>query len=206
MLFSSLNLAIETYLTSDPHSAHRLKKLEGKALQLTLQPFDFVCYGICNNQQFRLTQTTPAHIHASIEGTPLQLACLNFADTQERHRLFAEDIHVTGDPAFAQEVMQLFHNVNIDWEELASHCVGDGPAYRLTQFVNHVKTSIKNTLRSFTLNVDDYLHEETQLAPHPDAVHDFMNDVDDLHMRTERLLARVHHLAANLDEDADETP
>lgn len=206
MLFSTLNLAIETYLKSDPHSARRLKKLEGKALQLTLQPFEFICYGVCENQQFHLTQTTPLHIHASIEGTPLQLACLNFANAHERQRFFAEDIHVNGDPAFAQEVMQLFHDVKIDWEEIASHCVGDAAAYRLTQVIHHAKKTLKQTLQSFTLNVDDYLHEETQLAPHPEAIHDFMNDVDEIHMRTERLLARVHHLTANLDEDANEIP
>lgn len=204
MLLNTLNTAINAYLNADSTSHIRLIKLNGKTFQLTLLPFHYTCYGRFHEGKLHLSQETPEHIHVAIHGTPLQLACLHFTDIKERHRFFANDIHITGDPAIAQEITHIFDEINIDWEEIASHYIGDAPAYRLGQFFVGAKNILKETLNSFTLNMDDFLHEEVKLAPHPSAVEDFLKDVDDVYMRTENLNARLHHLKEKLMENTHE--
>lgn len=202
----ALNLGLDTYLHADPHSKHRLHKLAGKAFALTLQPFNITLYGECKDNALVLTDTPPANVQATITGTPLQLAALALTNSDARHRFFADDVTLSGDATFAQELMHVFDALSIDWEELSSHCLGDATAYRLSQFIATAKSSLKHSLRSFMRNTDDYLHDECELAPHPYAIDDFLNDVDELTMRTERLAARIQHLSAtHTDEAPNET-
>lgn len=201
-LLKALNAALATYLNADPQSKHRLHKLKGKAFALTLQPFNFTLYGECHEHSIVLSTDIPLKVEATITGTPLQLAAMTLTHSEARHRFFAEDITLSGNAEFAQQLMQVFDGVVIDWEEIVSHCLGDGPAYRLSQAVSAAKKGLKHSLKSFIRNTDDYLHEECELAPHPFAIEDFMNDVDDLVMHTERLSARIHHLTSTLTDEA----
>jgi ubiquinone biosynthesis protein UbiJ len=206
-LLKALNAALETYLHADPHSKDRLRKLQGKAFALTLNPFHFTLYGECSEQSIVLSTDAPANVQTTITGTPLQLAALALTKSDARHRFFADDITLDGNAEFAQQLMHVFDALSIDWEEILSHCLGDGPAYRLSQAVAFAKNSLKHSIKSFIRNTDDYLHDECELAPHPFALEDFMNDVDELSMNTERLSARIHHFSATLtDEAPHETP
>jgi ubiquinone biosynthesis protein UbiJ len=206
-LLKALNAALQTYLNADPHSKDRLRKLHGKAFALKLHPFDFTLYGECTQHSIHLSTEAPTPIQTTISGTPLQLAALAFTKSNARHRFFADDITLEGNAEFAQQLMHVFDALSIDWEEIISHCLGDGPAYRLSQAVVFAKNSLKQGIKSLIRNTDDYLHEECELAPHPFALEDFMNDVDELSMNTERLSARIHHLSATLtDEAPHETP
>lgn len=201
-LLKTLNAALSTYLQADPASHDRLRPLSGKAFALTLQPFNFTLYGECTNHTITLTTEAPLHVQTTIMGTPVQLAALALTKSEARHRFFADDVRLEGNAEFAQQLMHVFDALSIDWEELASHGIGDAPAYRLSQAIHFAKNTFKNTLSSFIRNTDDYLHEECELAPHPFAIEDFMNDVDELVMHTERLSARIQHLSSTLTDEA----
>lgn len=193
-LMRALNFAIETALHADPRSAKRLQALNGKVIAICLQPFNLTFYGCIQSDDFVLSLTEPPSVHATISGTPLQLASLSFSSGVARHRFFSEGVTLTGDAELAQQIMHLFDALTIDWEELTSQCVGDVPAYRLSQAFKGARAWLHQAKQSFVSNVDDYLHEETTLAPHPVDIETFMNDVDTLSMDTERFAARLQHL------------
>lgn len=199
-LLNALNLGIETYLHADPLSSARLARLQGKAFSLTLTPLNITFYGLCTADDLILTNEAPNNLLAHIKGTPWQLAAMTLSRPNERHRFFADDIEISGDAEFAQQIMHLFDAVHIDWEEMVSQCVGDGPAFRLSQAFKVTRSWFTSSLQSFIHNVDDYIHDEKACAPHPFAVDDFLNDVDDVRMHTERLEARLNLLKANLTE------
>lgn len=189
----ALNLAIETTLHADPHSARRLRALEGKVIAIHLRPLNVTLYGRVQSEDLVFALDEPPVVHATLSGTPLQLAGLGFARGSTRQSFFADGVTLTGDAEFAQQITHLFDALSIDWEELTARCVGDVPAYRLSQAVKNARTWLRQASQSIVSNVDDYLHEETPLAPHPADIEAFLNDVDTLSMDTERFAARLHH-------------
>ncbi len=192
-LLKTLSLGIQTLLKADAQTPKRLQRLNGKNLAITLKPFQFTFYLCIDNNNFILRETAPADIHASIEGTPLQFAGVALFKT-ERNRFFAEDIQLEGDADAAHQIMKLFDELHIDWEGISAEVVGDIPAYRFSQFVKGAKNWLKTTCETLTHHIDDYVHEEADLAPSVFAVEDFMNDVDELRMRADRLEANFERL------------
>lgn len=190
----ALNLAIETTLHADPHSSQRLRALNGKVIAICLAPFNLTLFGCIQSDDLVFTLTEPPVVHATLRGTPLQLASLGFTRGATRQSFFADGVTLTGDAELAQQITHLFDALNIDWEEMTSRCIGDVPAYRLSQTVTGARRWLRQATQSLVSNIDDYLHEETTLAPHPLEVEAFLNDVDTLSMDTERLAARLHHL------------
>ena len=101
-------------------------------------------------------------------------------------------------------MIKLFDELHIDWEDISANVIGDIPAYRLSQFVKGAKNWLQATCDTLRHHIDDYIHEEVNLAPSIFAVEDFMNDVDALRMQADRLEARIQHLNHLLKEPNDD--
>lgn len=192
-LLKTLTFSIQQLLKADAQSAKRLQRLNGKNLEITLKPFDFTFYLRIQDNDFMLSDCAPEIIHATITGTPLQFAGVALFKA-DRNRFFAEDIQLSGDADAAHQIMKLFDELRIDWEDISSNIIGDIPAYRVSQFVKSTKNWLKTTCETLTHHIDDYVHEEANLAPSFFAVDDFLNDVDALRMQTDRLEAKMNHL------------
>lgn len=195
----SLTKAINAYLELDPDSKTRIHRLQDKAITIELLPFHFV---------FQCTfKTDGIHVHtgdlliaeAMIRGTPLQMLNVMLMP-QQRQRFFAEDLTMTGDAAFAQEVVDLFDRLDINWEEHASQLIGDIPTYHISRFLHRIHDWFGTTEQSMSQNINDYLHEELNWLPTREALQDFFAEIDQTRMDVDRAEARIHLLQLQLME------
>lgn len=200
LFLPSLAKAINACLALDPESKQRLHKLLGKAITIELLPFHFIFQCVFTEHGVNIQRDEMLQTETSIRGTPMQM--LGVMLTKEnRHRFFAEDLIIEGNAELGQQVVELFDELQIDWEEYLSHFVGDVPAYHTGRFIRSMGDWLRKADKTFSQNVNEYIHEEAACLPPREALNDFFSEIDTLRMDVDRVEARIKNLKAHLIED-----
>ncbi|HSW93717.1 MAG TPA: SCP2 sterol-binding domain-containing protein [Gammaproteobacteria bacterium] len=188
-----LEKAINRYLLLDPESAKRIMQLDGKVVTLVLSgvPLTVQLLFIHGTIQLKWNDFLTADL--TIRGTPLNLLHAGFLRNQ-RHAFFQDDIVLLGNIDLAQPVLAIFDDLDVDWEDIVSKWTGDVPAYQAGRLLRDVGKMAKRIGKTFSYNVNEYLHEEINLFPSKEAIDIFFHDVDDLRMDVDRLMARIKRL------------
>lgn len=190
LAFSSFEKALNHYLNLDPKSRHKIAKLQGKTLKLYIKPivvfFCFEEHKVCIKQN-----VSEENIIATLEGYPLAFIQLHFSSKENAPKLFKQDLSITGDIQFGQEVRDLFQTIDIDWEEYLSHFTGDIIAHEAIKFLNHTSRFAQKIGLNLQQSLTEYLQEEAKHLPTKEEIDDFCDDIDHLTLRADRLQARL---------------
>lgn len=196
-ILTPISNALNKVLHLDPHSQDRLQKLNGKVVSIELLPLHFKFN--CRFTEDGITiEDKDVAVDTQIIGTPLQMLGVMF-NKSNRQKFFSEDVKIIGDAEIGQQVIELFDELEIDWEEKASHYIGDVPTQHLSQFIKNAKNWLQETEKNLTKNMTDYIQEEKQWLPMREALDDFFNDIDILRMDVDRLEARIKKLKESED-------
>lgn len=204
LFLPTLSKAINAYLRLDPESAKRLQQLKGKVVTVELLPFHFIFQVIIENSKIALQAGEAYEAETRITGTPLQMMGV-VMNKDDRNQFFADDIRMDGNAELGRQLVELFDELSIDWEEYLSHLVGDVPAYHASKIVRSIKSWFSRAEESFTSNINEYVHEEAGWFPPTEALDDFYNDIDALRMDVDRMEARINHLKDTLNRE-DQSP
>lgn len=198
-LLNKISLGINKILHLDPSSKKRLQILQDKVVTIEIKPvfLKFQCHFSASGMFLQLGAAEDAD--AVIVGTAIPLMTMMFS--KNRQQFFKEDVSIQGDVELAQQVIALFDQLSIDWEEQLSHVVGDVPAYHIQQTVTAVIDKMQTMNLRFTEDVRDYMQEEVTWLPSRLAINDLFSDIDECTMATERLTARVSILKNILKTD-----
>lgn len=200
-VLTSIEKTLNAYLLSDTDSHKRLSAVAGKSVSVELTPLQLVF--VCQLHQ------QGVHLHSNkdeiepqtkIKGSPMQLMGA-LIDKDRRHQFFADDLTIEGDAELAQQVIQLFDQVSIDWEEHASRLIGDVPAYQLSKLVSSVRGWLKKASSNLSQDANDFLHEEAAWFPAREQLQEFFAEIDDIRMDTDRLEARIAHVKSQLHKE-----
>lgn len=202
VFLTTLSSAINAYLGLDPESSQRMAALADKTIQMELEPFHAVFQLTFSKHGIHACEATHASPHTTIKGTPLQLAGMLFNKT-DRQSFFADDVQMQGDAEVGQQVIELFDELQIDWEEPLSSLIGDIPAYHAGRMMRNLKRWLKQSDQSLTQNISDYVHEEAAMFPPREALHDFFNEIDRLRMDVDRADAQIQQLQSALINDLE---
>lgn len=134
---------------------------------------------------------TDRQADATIKGTPMALASAGIGGN-------TRDIQLSGDLQLARAFETLLKNIEIDWEEILSHCTGDIIAFRIGEMVRGLGHWGRQSAQAFADDLRDYLQIETRQLPLPDEVNTFNRSVDDLRAAVERFELRVLRLKGRL--------
>lgn len=193
MITSKLSQAINKYLQLDPTSTIRLNKLAGKIIAIELKPFGYTFYCHFSDQGVQINDTALSEVNTQISGTPIQFVNV-MLDKTNRKQFFTDDVNMTGDAEVGQQVIQLFDELEIDWEEYLAKLIGDIPAFNISKFVNRIGNWLQSSNQSLRENVNEYIHEEANWLPTREALQDFYRDIDQLRLDADRLEARLTQL------------
>jgi len=188
-----LENALNRYLALDPESQKRLHGLEGKTVTVQLEKLRLhFQLAIRDHRVTVLTgETLPADI--TLRGTPINLLSLALSRDKKNH-FFSESVVLEGNAELGQQIIDLFDQLEIDWEEHLSQLIGDTPAHHLGRFTRKLFTWGREAHESLSQNLNDYVHEDKPWFPPTAALEDFYNDVDDIRLDLDRLEARVKRL------------
>lgn len=190
----TLESLLNQYLNLDPNSEARLAKLEGKTLKLIIKPITL--FFIFEKQGIKIKQNLDdAQVDASIEGYPLAFIQLHFSHKAQAPNLFKQDLTISGDIDFGQDVRELFSELDIDWEEYLSKFTGDIIAHSLMNVFKDLTECTEQVSESMQQNLTEYLQEEIKILPNREEVSDFCDEVDALSLKADRLQAKVDLLS-----------
>lgn len=187
-----LEKAINRYLALDSESKKRIHSLQNKIVTLELRGTPLTMQMIFSYDTVQLKWDDFVDPDLIIRGTPLNLLHMSLAT--DRRKFFAEDIIIEGNMELAQQVLAVFDELEIDWEDYMSTWVGDVPAYQTGRIMRHLKNTHERMRKLFSYNINEYVHEEINLFPPKEELQQYFREVDELRMAVDRLEARIEKI------------
>lgn len=191
-----LETALAHYLALDPDSGKLVAPMAGRTIALVLEPFGWTLYLCPGEGTVQLLPECPCAVDVTLRGSPWAFARLGLSD-DPRQELFGGDVTVSGDMDVARRLQNLFARLDIDWEEHLSQLTGDFAANRLGRVLRGSRDWLRETGRTFRLNLTEYLQEESRDLPAVSEAGFFCDEVDRLRADVERLEARIARLKAH---------
>jgi ubiquinone biosynthesis protein UbiJ len=192
-LTAALETALDRYLSLDHEVATRLACLNGKALEVELRGLDLHFYLLPAGHRIQVQGHYEGTPDACLRGAPLSLARLALSE-QGRRTLFSGAVQLEGDTELGEQLQDIINAVDIDWEEQLARLTGDVVAHQAGNAARGAQHWVGKARESLTLDLADYLHEETRQVPARGEVERFVAEVDTLRSDIERLAARVKRL------------
>lgn len=184
------------YLQCDPEMKQRLDPYNGCVLRATITTFDWSFYIKIHSQQLELTEDDPGFIDAAFEAG---ISALTKAAFSEKVGI-SEEIELHGDTAMIQTIINIFKQIEIDWEECIANYTGDAIAHGIGNVARGIKAFHQKIFETNQLNIKEYLQEEVNLLVSPFAIDDFCKDVDSFRDEVERIDAKIS-LIENYDKE-----
>lgn len=199
-VLNNLARMINRYLLLDEKTHQRLEKLQDRIVTIELLPFHFIFQLIFTPSGVEIKEGGEEAAETIVRGTPLQMLHM-FISRDNRKQFFAEDLQIEGNADLGQQVVDLFDEMDIDWEEQLAKVTGDVPSYHIHRIANGVQKWLKKTTATLRDDVSDFLHEETLWLPSKTALNEFYHEIDTLRMDVDRIEARFKHLKTTLPEE-----
>lgn len=191
LLAAALERALNHYLALDPDSPRRLQRLLGRRVDLEILGLR-LRFSVARNGVQLLSQDSGTP-DAVLRGSPAALARLKLADNPGK-ALVEGEVRIEGDSAVAQDFGDLLGGVDIDWEELAAHMLGDVAAHRLGRWVRGAVGWARRSADGLARDLGEYLQEESRQLPARSEVEALLDDIDRLRSDLDRLAARIERL------------
>lgn len=193
----ALQKAMNCALALDEDMPSKIKPLEGKVLELVVNPLNVCFFLTFQDGLVKLLAYYDGIPDTVIHSNPLGLIRLSLLPASKLRSLFNDNIRISGDVGLGQEVKALFDNIEIDWEGHLAHFTGDVVAHQIGSWVREGRAFNRRLVTSLKRSMSEYLQEERKVVPTPQEMQDFYQDVDELGMRLERLIAHFNQLAVD---------
>ena len=186
----------------DPETLRRLNALTGKVICIRIggevdSASPMVIYVLPSETGLRFLTEYDAEPDVSFSGSlPALLRLVSGGATPD---LFsAGNIGISGDLELGQRFERIMKGLDIDWEEQASHVVGDIAAHKLGNLVRDIHEWRVKAVETVCKDVGEYLQHETRILAVPKAVDNFMNAVDVVRADADRLEVRLRCLRGSM--------
>ncbi|TSA53731.1 MAG: ubiquinone biosynthesis protein [Nitrosomonadaceae bacterium] len=189
MLASVAIAPLNHLLRGESWARKRLQPCAGKTARFCIPPFvDFALIVQPNGEV--ATAVDAAATDATLTFVPGLLPRL-LAHDADAYR----NIHISGDNAFAEELLHIGKNLHWDVEQDLSLIMGDILAHRMVQAGDNLLQWHTDTLRNLSQMLAEYWTEEQPLLAKPAYVRKFIDDVSALRNDAEQLEKRVEKLS-----------
>lgn len=194
LLAVSLETAINAALDTDPGSAARLERMDGKCLRLDLEGLAITLFVRVAWQGVRVSLDGPEEPDAIIAGTPAALMGMASGNEDDGWAIEGARVRLSGDATLARDFERLFSRLDPDWtgyfSGLTNERIGPQIAIGLREGLRQSRTAFDSGGRLLA----EWLGGDGRVGVRPDEMARFVDDVDRLRDDTERLAARVNRL------------
>ena len=182
-------------LALDTVSVQRLKTLANQSLHIecTEPTFDIALF-IDSEGEIQLeTVDQYASYSTHIRGT--LSAFLHLSQSEDKaSAMMASGLYLSGNSLLLQELSEIFQAADIDIEWFLSHKIGDVPAHFIAEMGRKGQQWLSEKQPLFKRHLQEFVLEETQLVPRHEEIEAFINQVQTIKQRTERLEAKIRRL------------
>ena len=187
----ALETALNHALSLDPDTQSRLAALDGRSVQLQLRGIDLALAITVEGDRLKVGPA-PEASDLRVAATPGSLLSMLF----RRHAdgMAPGKVEIAGDAELARRLEKLASGFAPDFEEAFTRTFGDVVGVPLAKAVRNGLTHARETASHLSQDGAAWLRDETRIALAPGEVESFLDEVDALRERTERLDARLARL------------
>ncbi|PYE32326.1 ubiquinone biosynthesis protein UbiJ [Idiomarina fontislapidosi] len=186
-----LERTVNALLQHDPNSSERLQQLAGKHFRFSFKELPFDINIAVHTDGIALSSVDdggPLDCHVRTELGVLP----ELSDTANLTRLIkADQLDIDGDPMLAQQLVNLFKALDIDWEAKLAEKLGDGMAHRVSTLFKQSRERFKQHSEVRQRWLKGVLTEEKQVLPNRLEFELFKDDVQALRAQIERLQRKL---------------
>lgn len=193
LLISTIEIALNQYLSLDEDVSLFLEPLAGKVIAITVLPFNETIYLCPTKDNIQVLENYVADADASISGTLSALGLMGLSSTPMRS-IFSGEVKIEGDTHLAHKFQQLFDKLDIDLEEKLSQFTGDIIAHKVGNFFRSSQKWTAESIETFKLNSKEFLQEETKELPAGPEADILYSQIDEIRSDFDRLSARITKL------------
>jgi len=195
---SFIDPKINKLLTFDDQAHTKLVKLEGKSLSVCLTDLSLnIKLQVLDNKVLLSSNTEGYDCLVTTSSQYLR----SLSDASQLTKLIKQDsLELDGDLAIAQGFSELLMNNNIDWQQLLSSYFGDAIAHKMVTAIQALVSNIKIKTKDMDYTLSTAITEELKLSPHYNEVSLFIDQVDALSAKTDKLAATISALTTKLHE------
>ncbi|HEX7817267.1 ubiquinone biosynthesis accessory factor UbiJ [Dyella sp.] len=191
----ALETALNHTLSLDPDSLQRVQALEGRSVQVHLRGPEL--HMAVTVQNGRLTVGPGREdSHLRVAATPASL--LAMALRRHDDGVAPGKVEIAGDADLARRLEKLASQFAPDFEEAFARTFGDVFGVPLARAIRKGLAHARTSARHATEDTADWLRDEIRVAAAPGETEGFLDEVDLLRERSERLEARLARLEQKL--------
>lgn len=191
-----IEAAINRYIELDPEMLDKLAVFDGKVIKIEIVGTGKTLFMFPGKHGIHISMTHEGEVDTVLRGSPLSLFKMGVVPNAATMLLKGE-VEISGNMRLGHQFKSVFSQMDIDWSEPLAELVGDALAYQMQQSGKKLSQWGKDSIRSVSTSLSEYLQEEsrdvvtaTELEIFNDAVDQIRNDVD-------RLQAKINLLRQN---------
>ncbi|HEX7339836.1 MAG TPA: SCP2 sterol-binding domain-containing protein [Rhodanobacteraceae bacterium] len=192
----ALEAALNRVVALDPDTRDSLAALEGRRVELTLRGPDVALVVVVVDGKLKVQPSdadNAAALHVSATpGGVLGMVLGAGSDAP----VAPGKVTIAGDADLARRLEKLARGYAPDFEEAFARYFGDVIGVPLARALHKALSHLRDSGRHLVEDGADWLREETRVAVSAAEMDVFLDDVDALRERAERLEARLNRLAA----------
>ncbi len=188
-----LESVINQYLALDPETLDKLAVFNGKIIKLEITGINRAFYLFPNDRGIQVKTEHEGPVDTVLSGSPVSLFKMGLVPNAA-DMLLKGEVEISGDTRLGHQFKNVFSQMDIDWSEPLADILGDSVAYQIQQSGKRLGQWGKDTIKSVSRSVSEYLQEEsrdvvteTELEIFNDAVDQLRNDVDRLQAKIQSL-------------------
>ncbi|MFT5161766.1 MAG: ubiquinone biosynthesis protein UbiJ [Alteromonadaceae bacterium] len=195
LITSMLEAAVNKLYKLDPTFAQRSSPLVGKRLLVEVAEAKVPLTFVVGLDRFNVLSRKSEENDCAIKTSLAALKELN--DPNQITRLIKDgQLSLTGDLHVAQQFSQLLKETDIDWEEHLSEYLGDGLAHKVASRFRHFGQLLASKNQDFDRIITEFSQDEINVAPHPVAVVDHRQKVNQTRAKVDKLAARIAKMSS----------
>jgi ubiquinone biosynthesis protein UbiJ len=191
----ALEIALDRALALDPQMRTQLSAIEGRRIGIELRGTGLALAIEVRDGRLRVGPHWAEPTGLDVRAAPASL--LAFALRRDADApLPPGKVEISGDADLARRLEKLFRNYRPDIEEAFAKTFGDVVGVPLARAFAGAFAWTRQSAHSLALDAAEYLREEIRDLVAPAEMEQFLDDVDTLRERSDRLQARVDAAAA----------
>jgi ubiquinone biosynthesis accessory factor UbiJ len=195
----ALESALNHTLSLDPDTQQRLAALDGRSVQLHLRGPELALAIRVDGAALKVGPPQDDS-QLKVAATPGSLLAMLFR--RDDDGIAPGKVEIAGDAELARRLEKLASKFAPDFEEAFARSFGDVLGVPLAKAVRKGLLHARETASHLTDDTADWLRDEARVAMAPGEVEGFLDGVDHLRERSERLQARVQRLAQRIQGSA----
>jgi ubiquinone biosynthesis protein UbiJ len=191
----ALQSALNHTVSLDPDTQQKLIALEGRRVQLHLRGPEIALAVTVHDSKLQVGPPQDTS-QLRVAATPGSLLAMLLR--RDEDGVAPGKVEIAGDADLARRLEKLASNFAPDFEEAFARSFGDVLGVPLARAIRQGLGHAKETAAHLVEDSADWLRDEARVAVAPGDVDDFLDGVDQLRERSERLEARFQRLQQRL--------